>query len=345
MPAHPPKCARILAVASALVIALATGTSVATAAPPPDSSSEAAQRLRELAREAEALTEDYKEAQENHRTRERELSRAETAAERARRAAERARAEQEALRGEVDELTAAAYTGGGSNQLSALITSRSPEQYLDRASILAKLASERGAAVRSITEATRRAETSERRARAARDDAAKAAAEAERLEDRIARRKRAMSERIAEVERQYDRLTRAERAALAADGSTGVGAISGSGAAVEAVNIALGKQGSPYVWGAKGPNSFDCSGLVQWSYAQAGVDLPASTRTQIDAGRAVDLDRMKPGDVVFYYDSASHNGLYIGGGEVVHAPTTGQTVKVEHYTDIGDVHSVRRMVG
>jgi len=99
------------------------------------------------------------------------------------------------------------------------------------------------------------------------------------------------------------------------------------------------------VWGAKGPDEFDCSGLVQWSYQQAGKSLPSSTRSQVSAGTSVSEDELKPGDVIFYYSSASHNGIYIGGGKVVHAPTEGQDVKVENYQDIGEVHSIRRMAG
>ncbi|RCW44469.1 NlpC/P60 family protein [Halopolyspora algeriensis] len=345
MPPSRPKRARAAA-AMTLVAALGVGAPEAAAAPePPDTASEAAQRLRDLARKAEVLTEDYKKAQDDHQARQEELARAEAAVARAEREAARARTEERKFRGKADQLTEASYQGARLNKLSALVVSESPNEYLDRAAVLDNLAAEHNKVIRTVARAAREAAAAERRARAARDAAAEAEAEAARLEEEIARRKEAMDEQIAEVEQQYNRLSGQERAALAGSGSTDVGSIAGSGAAVAAVNAALSKQGSPYVWGAKGPNRFDCSGLVQWSYEQAGVSLPASTRTQINAGRAVSVSAVKPGDVVFYYDSASHNGIYIGNGKVVHAPTTGQNVKVEGYKVIGDIHSVRRMAG
>ncbi|UGT40990.1 C40 family peptidase [Nocardia yamanashiensis] len=95
----------------------------------------------------------------------------------------------------------------------------------------------------------------------------------------------------------------------------------------EAVNAALSKVGSPYVYGAAGPNAFDCSGLVQWSYAQAGVSLPRTSYEQLNAGYAVSEDALEPGDVVSFY-GGSHSGIYVGDGNVVHASTSGQPVKV-----------------
>lgn len=332
---------------TAIVIAVlfGAGGTPASAAPDPDTSSEAAQQLRELTREAEVLTEDYKSAKDKHRSREAELARAEAAAKKASERASEARSKERSLRAEVDALTVATYRGADRSEFSALLTSKNPDEYLDRVSVLQKLAEDYDATVDTVARATEEAEKAERRAREARAAAAKAEAEAARLESDIAERKATMDERIAEVKRQYENLSQQEKEDFAGGGSKDVGSVEGAGTATAAVNAALSKQGSPYVWGAKGPNQFDCSGLVQWSYGQAGISLPASTRTQINEGRAVSTSQLRPGDVVFYYSSASHNGLYIGNGKLVHAPTEGQDVKVENYRDIGDVHSVRRMVG
>lgn len=94
-----------------------------------------------------------------------------------------------------------------------------------------------------------------------------------------------------------------------------------------AVEAAMSKVGTPYVYGAAGPNAFDCSGLVQWSYAQAGVSLPRTSYEQANAGTPVSADNLQPGDVVSFY-GGGHSGIYIGNGEVVHASTSGQPVKV-----------------
>lgn len=331
---------------AALVAALGLGAEPAVAAPQsPNTASEAAQRLRDLSRKAEVLTEDYKRAQDKHRMRKADLARATADAVRAQQAAARARAAEQRLRGKVDQLTESSYQGAKMNTVSALISSGSPDEYLDRASLLGHVAGDHDAAVDRLAQATRQAETAEKQARAARDAAAKAEADAARLRDEIARRKDAMDSQIARVKQQYNSLSSQEKESLSEGSSSDVGSIAGSGAAVKAVNAALSKQGSPYVWGAKGPDEFDCSGLVQWSYEQAGVDLPASTRSQINEGREVSTSNIKPGDVIFYYSSGSHNAIYIGNGKAVHAPTSGQNVSVDGYKDIGDINSVRRIAG
>lgn len=97
----------------------------------------------------------------------------------------------------------------------------------------------------------------------------------------------------------------------------------------EVVNIALSKLGAPYKWAASGPNSFDCSGFTMWVYAQVGIALPHSSRAQINVGERVSRDNLKPGDLVFFGRSSIHHvGIYIGGGNFVHSPNTGDVVKV-----------------
>jgi peptidoglycan DL-endopeptidase CwlO len=93
------------------------------------------------------------------------------------------------------------------------------------------------------------------------------------------------------------------------------------------VNIALSQVGTPYVWGGAAPGGFDCSGLVMWAYAQVGVSLPHSTYALYTMGVPVSYDQLQPGDLVFF-DGLGHVGLYIGGGQFVHAPHTGDVVKV-----------------
>lgn len=94
-----------------------------------------------------------------------------------------------------------------------------------------------------------------------------------------------------------------------------------------AADAALSKVGAPYSYGAAGPNAFDCSGLVKWAYEQAGRELPRTSYEQLDAGAPVSMDALQPGDVVSFY-GGSHSGLYVGDGNVVHASTYGQPVKV-----------------
>jgi peptidoglycan hydrolase-like protein with peptidoglycan-binding domain len=121
-------------------------------------------------------------------------------------------------------------------------------------------------------------------------------------------------------------------------GVTGVGdrqagATSGSPAAV-AVRFALNQLGKPYRWGADGPRSYDCSGLVQTAYRAAGVALPRVSRQQYHAGRHVRLTALRPGDLLFYADNPrdprtiGHVGMYLGAGHMVEAPRPGRTVRI-----------------
>ncbi|WP_031068225.1 C40 family peptidase [Streptomyces sp. NRRL S-118] len=87
--------------------------------------------------------------------------------------------------------------------------------------------------------------------------------------------------------------------------------------------------GKPYVWGATGPSSYDCSGLTQAAWKAAGVDLPRTTWEQVEAGTPVALEDLRPGDLVFFYDDISHVGIYLGDGMMIHAPEPGANVREE----------------
>jgi cell wall-associated NlpC family hydrolase len=98
------------------------------------------------------------------------------------------------------------------------------------------------------------------------------------------------------------------------------------------VGIALQYLGTPYVWGASGPGAFDCSGFTSYVYAQVGVSLPHNAAAQYSYGAPVSRDQLQPGDLVFF-DGLGHVGLYIGGGQFVHAPHTGDVVKISSMYD------------
>jgi len=119
-----------------------------------------------------------------------------------------------------------------------------------------------------------------------------------------------------------------------ADTPIGATAVTPEGAAVipppshsGVVGVALQYLGTPYVWAGASPSGFDCSGLVMYAYEQVGVSLPHSSYAMWGAGVAVPKDQLQPGDIVFF-DGLGHVGIYIGGGEFVHAPHTGTVVQV-----------------
>jgi cell wall-associated NlpC family hydrolase len=98
------------------------------------------------------------------------------------------------------------------------------------------------------------------------------------------------------------------------------------------VQYAMSQLNTPYVWGGAAPGGFDCSGLVMWAYAQVGVSLPHSSYAQYGMGVPVSKDQLQPGDLVFF-DGLGHVGLYIGGGQFIHAPHTGDVVKISSLSE------------
>ena len=114
-------------------------------------------------------------------------------------------------------------------------------------------------------------------------------------------------------------------------------------AAQIAVDTALAQQGKPYVWGGAGPDSYDCSGLMQYAYRAAGIALPHSSSMQSRMGTPVSKANLQPGDLVFFYSPVSHVGMYIGNGQMVHASTYGQPVKVTNLAYMPGFNSARRL--
>lgn len=137
----------------------------------------------------------------------------------------------------------------------------------------------------------------------------------------------------------------AEAAAAAAkdakDSTTPTAPSTNSSKADEAIAFARKQLGKPYVWGATGPTSYDCSGLTQAAWKAAGVDLPRTTWDQVNVGTRVSEANLQPGDLIFFYSDISHVGLYIGGGQMIHAPHTGTVVKIAPITEMPFYGAVR----
>jgi cell wall-associated NlpC family hydrolase len=127
-----------------------------------------------------------------------------------------------------------------------------------------------------------------------------------------------------------------------AHNATPVPVVTGSGKGVAALQAAMKQIGKPYVWGAAGPSSFDCSGLVLWAYKQIGVSLPHSSSIQSTMGTPVSRDQLQPGDLVFFYSPVSHVGIYAGNGKVLNASTSGQPVQLSNLANM-PFHNARRL--
>ncbi|WP_149184962.1 C40 family peptidase [Streptomyces sp. TRM49041] len=217
-------------------------------------------------------------------------------------------------------------------QLEALNTSqtalRAAKQTVQR-----KLGEARALLDRLTAEERERLAELERRreAEARRLAAEKAAAEAEarRLEEQRARQeaeRRAQQEQAAQEQEAQEQAQEQQPTDPSPSGTTGSDY---AAKADKVLAFARAQIGKPYVWGATGPSSYDCSGLTQAAWKAAGVDLPRTTWEQVKVGQRVATEDLLPGDLVFFYDDISHVGIYIGDGKMIHAPKPGTTVREE----------------
>jgi len=166
------------------------------------------------------------------------------------------------------------------------------------------------------------------------------------IERQLAKRKRLLSGLEAEIrqlEAEADAAReRAARAAIAPAVPRDSGGNPSTAPRSGVVGIAMSKLGAPYQWAADGPDSFDCSGFTMWVYRQVGVSLPHSSRAQYGVGQRVSRANLRPGDLVFFGRSRIHHvGIYVGGNQYIHAPNTGDVVKVSSLNRTDYVGAVR----
>ncbi|MEU9039317.1 NlpC/P60 family protein [Streptomyces sp. NPDC048352] len=280
-----------------------------------------------LFEEAEQATERFNEAGEKADALRAEISRAQDAV-------ARGQDRINTMRGILGTFAGAQYRSGGLDPTVELMLSDDPGAYLDKAAVLGRLSGRQAQQLGELRE-------EQRRIGRQRQEASRKLAELEALRTEVATHKRAVTAKLAAARRLLNAMPSEERADFErASRSGGRGSVDGppelpagggraSGRAMAAVMAARAAVGRPYVWGSTGPTGFDCSGLMVWSYRQAGVSLPRTSQAQRYAGRQVPLSQAQPGDLVTYRSDASHVGMYVGNGQVVHAPYPGARVRYD----------------
>ena len=237
--------------------------------------------------------------------------------------------------------------GGGLDPVMQLMFSTDPQGYLEQATTMA----EAGGAVANLLGSVK----AEQRQLAR--DRARAESQLKRLEQVrqvIAGSKSEVQRRIGRAQAllatlsggQRDQLAQAEDGAAALAAQAAAAALPpGQGPADPRAAVALAAArsmlGRPYVYGATGPSAFDCSGLMYWSWRQAGVTLPRTSQAQAFAGRRIPMSQARPGDLVIYYGDMHHVGMYAGNGMVIHAPYPGARVRYERASDMPVAEVVR----
>ncbi|MCZ4511340.1 NlpC/P60 family protein [Streptomyces sp. ActVer] len=368
---------RTPALATAALTSVALLSQTANASPseePRPSLEEVEKKVGDLYRQAETASEKYNAAKEKTT---KQKKRVDTLLDDVARRTERLNDARE----ELGTFAAAQYrTGAAAPDTASLLLADNPQDYFDQTQLMDRLTSRQKQSVDDyVTQQTatteKRREASEsletltrtqsslktskadvqRKLAAARDLLSKLTVEEKARLAAIERQKQEEAQRKAdELARQQaaDAERRRQEAAQDTGASTGSGSTSGtsgsgSGSATytakadKALAFARAQIGKPYVWGASGPGSYDCSGLTQAAWKAAGVTLPRTTWDQVNAGTTVSVNSAQPGDLVFFYDDISHVGIYIGDGMMIHAPKPGAYVREEsiYYMPI---HSVVR---
>ncbi|MFS1298894.1 NlpC/P60 family protein [Streptosporangium longisporum] len=323
--AHRPRRAprglrRRMAVIGLAFATLTLGTPLVAASADPEPS------LKQLAAQAEKLHNEIETLAEQYNGERVKLKQAQRAADSAKKTLATSESELAARRTKAALLAQSSYMAGGLNAGLTLTQTSDPDDFLDQATTSYALQQQQSEEVAQVGRAIEAAERAQAGAKAR-------TSEVKKLLTEIGAKRAKIERLVARVESDLFREVRAQ-----AVGNRGArvkvdAPIVGSGKGAEAARWALTQQLKPYVWGAEGPNSFDCSGLVMWAYQKVGISLPHYTGDQWTAGTRVSRSELRPGDLVFFYSDLHHVGIYIGAGLMVHAPRTGDVI---HITTIDD---------
>jgi cell wall-associated NlpC family hydrolase len=333
-------------------------------APAPKTTQQVSARLHQLAKASEQLAEQLNQAQLDVRAAQHRAAEATSAA-----AASQARAQ--SARRLLAASLASQYKSASFSRTAALLASSSTDGYLQTIQSMNLLTQHQSTVALTANKAIATSD-----AAAARAKAAVAAAIAKRAV--IAQRQAELAKQVTKYKALLATLTAAERAkyynpvpqpsqsvvakvvarAITSQQATATQLTpapvsrstrteprpasggAGAGAAISAARAQLGK---PYAWGGSGPNSFDCSGLTAWAWRAAGIYLPHSAAAQQGMGRSVSRGDLQPGDLVFFGSPAYHVGLYVGDGMMIHAPTTGDVVKMTSLSYMSDYSGATRV--
>jgi peptidoglycan DL-endopeptidase CwlO len=331
-----------LVVAALLVLpAIVASVTPSLAAPSQQDVADAKAKLAQLQEQFASLNEQWNEARY-------QLQQAQEHLAEAKAMKESAEADAEEARGRLAARAVQAYTDMGS-QYEALLSANSMTEFSDRLEFL-------GAITQTDSDLAAQADEAAQRAAWATQEYDRAVGDAQAKADAMnAQRDQAqtnLNEQAAlasQLESQYAAAVAAQQAALDAqrnqttsttpspppssgggdDGGGGGFVPDPNGGAATAIAAAQSVLGAPYVFGAAGPSSFDCSGLTSWAWAQAGVYLPHSASAQYSSLPHVPLDQVQPGDIIYYGNFGPHVALYIGGGQIIHARHPGPGGEVQ----------------
>lgn len=307
------RVAPLAATAVAVALLLQPGASDAETALPQPSLSALVAEARQLSNQVDSLGQQYDGLQI-------QIANAKTQERLAKLAAARA---QKAMAGSqlaVSQLAAMGYMNQGFDPTLQMLTSGDPELFLNQASTVLEINNQAGMRLTNL----QKMQIASQRAQAT---AQEEIATVNQLQGQI-------NGKVKAIQSKLDILNSSAMAqAMAIFNQTGsypdIVLPLATNVGTTALRAALTQRGKPYVWGAAGPDSYDCSGLVMWAFAQEGISLPHYTGDQWNSGMHVSRADLEPGDLVFFFADISHVGIYLGNGLMVDAPSAGQDVQVQ----------------
>jgi len=276
--------------------------------------------LKDLVAEATQLSNEVDSLGQQYDSLKIQLGHANSEVKIANQAAARAEAAMAGSQKAVAQLAAMGYMNGGMDPTLQMLTSGNPNLFLSQASTVQQLDDEAGMRLSTLQREQLAAERAQTTAK-------EEIATADQLQSQI-------NGKVKTIHAKLDVLnSSAMSQAMAVFDKTGnypnIVLPEATNVGTTALRAALTQRGKPYVWGAAGPDSYDCSGLVMWAFLQEGISLPHYTGDQWNAGMHVSRADLEPGDLVFFFADISHVGLYLGNGLMVDAPSTGQVVQVQ----------------
>jgi len=296
----------------------------------------------DLSKEAERVNEELLIVQESLAGQRKAADRARAVADDAKAAADRARRRADAVP-DLDQLADVLAKRRGIAALSAFADSTSPDDLLGRlravglATRLTSTGSEGDAVLAAADQA-------ERAADAAEDAAERAEAKVTAGAADIQRRRADLDRQIREVRAALENLTPEQRSLLAGAEDYGGDVVIPGGDVGGMLEFALAQMGKPYLWGAVGPDAYDCSGLVQTAFDSIGVRVPRVSRQQAQVGQIVPRSQVRAGDLIFYYNPVHHVAIAVDNNRAVHAPSFGESVKIAGIDAIGPITVIRRVI-
>ncbi|MBE1469710.1 C40 family peptidase [Kibdelosporangium phytohabitans] len=299
---------------------------------------------KDLSNKAERVNEDLLRIQEELDAKRKESKDAGQRADSARKQADEFRARVTQAQQDKSRVDSLLSPAGDLNAMNAFLTGSSRDDVVSRMRAASMASQLSGTAAEQGRKAVIDAERAAKDATAAQNEVRRSEATLEAGATQVQRRRDELAKQIEQVKGVIDRLTPEQKAFLADNGDSPTGVPIPEGDVGAVLRYALAQIGRPYVWGAIGPDSFDCSGLMLTAYRVAGVKLPRVSIQQSAVGQSIPRNQVRAGDMIFYYTPVHHVAMAIDGNRAVHAPSSGQNVKIAPIDSIGPVTVIRRVM-